>query len=119
MLADPQTVTINAVDQVLPRTSSGKDTATYTKDDGTVIETVSHQYGKRTRRVIRLDQNKIAADSLNPSLNTKSSMGVYLVLDIPTLGFTVTEQTYLAKALLAYLAASSYAALVAFIGGQS
>lgn len=65
MLADPQSVTINAVAQTLPAVARGVNTSTYRKDDQTVGLSVSHQYGKRTRRTVRLDYSKIVADPLD------------------------------------------------------
>nr|UJQ84918.1 MAG: hypothetical protein 2 [Leviviridae sp.] len=62
MLADPQSVTINAVAQSLPAIARGVNTSTYQKDDGTVKLSFAHQYGKRTRRTARLDFSKIVAD---------------------------------------------------------
>jgi hypothetical protein len=123
MLADPQSVTINGVATSLPAVARGTNTSAYANSDGTVKETISHTYGAgksgRTRRLIRLDQNKIAADTYNPTLNTKSAQAVYLVLDNPATGFTVAEQTYLIKALVDYLSASSYAKITNFVNGES
>jgi hypothetical protein len=45
--ADPQSVTINAVAQSLPRVSTGNNESTYLKDDGTVKLSFRHSYGKR------------------------------------------------------------------------
>lgn len=117
--SDPLSVTINAVAQPLPRLGVGNNTAYYQKDDATVKLTASHTYAKRTRRVIRLDFNKIAADPLAPALNAKSSMAAYLVIDQPTSGFSNTEIKYVVDALTAALNASSGALLVKFIAGES
>lgn len=117
--ADPQTVTINAVAQTLARTSSGVNSGVFTKDDGSVKETVSHTYGKRTRRMIRLDHKKIAADPLQPSTNTQFSMSCYLVADVPLTGYTVVEQKQIVDALTAYLTASSGARVTQLLGGEN
>lgn len=117
--ADPQSVTINAVATSLPRTSSGKDTGGFASSDGTVTMSVSHSYGKKTRRVIRLNQSKVSADVLIPSQNVKSSMAVYMVVESPVNGFTNTEIKYLVDALTGYLAASSGAKVTQLLGGEN
>lgn len=120
MFSDPQSVTINAVAQSLPRVSVGSNTSTYTKDDGLVSLSVSHKVsGKRTRRVIRLDHAKIAADPLLAGVNVKATTAFYLVADIPETGYTVTEQKQIGDALVAYLSASSGANLTKILGGES
>ncbi len=117
--ADPQSVTINAVAQSLPRTSSGVNAGVFTKDDGTVKLSVSHQYGKRTRRTIRIDHSKIAPDPLVSAQNIKFSMSVYLVVDVPVTGYTVAEQKQIVDALSAYLSASSGARTTQLLGGEN
>ena len=105
--ADPQSVTINAVAQSLPRTSSGVNAGVFTKDDGLVKLSVSHQYGKRTRRTIRLDHAKIAADPLISSTSVRYSLSAYLVVDMPITGYTVAEAKQIVDALTLYLTTSS------------
>lgn len=117
--AEPQTVTINAVAQTLPRTSSGLNSGAFTKDDGNVKLSVSHNYGKRTRRVIRLDFAKIAADPLQASINLRMNMAAYLVVDTPPAGFTVAEAKQVVDALVGYLAASSGARATQLLGGEN
>jgi len=119
MLADPQSVTINAVANSLPCISRGVNLSSYQKDDGTVKLSISHNYGKRTRRAARLDFSKIAADPLVSAQNIKYSMSAYLVIDVPPTGFTVAETKYVVDALTAYLTASSGAKVTAIAGGES
>lgn len=117
--ADPQSVTINAVANSLPRTSAGVNAGTFTKDDGTVKLSVSHNYGKRKRRTIRLDHSKIAADPLISAQNVGRSMSAYLVVDVPTDGYTIAEQKQIVDALTAYLTASSGARVTQLLGGEN
>jgi hypothetical protein len=117
--ADPQSVTINGSANSLPRVSSGENKGTFKKDDGTVALSVSHQYGKRTRRVVRLDHSKIAADPLMASVNVRLSSSVYLVVDTPETGYTVAEAKQIADGLIAYLSASSGARLTQLLGGEN
>jgi hypothetical protein len=116
--ADPQSVTINAVANSLPRTSSGVNTGAFQKDDSTVKLSVSHQYGSRIRRQLRLDHNKVAPDVFT-SDNTKYSMSAYIVIDAPTTGYTLAEQKQIVDALTAYLTASSGARVTQLLGGEN
>nr|UJQ85668.1 MAG: hypothetical protein 2 [Leviviridae sp.] len=119
MLADPQSVTINAVAQSLPTIARGVNSSVYQKDDGTVKLSISHNYGKRTRRTVRLDFSKIAADPLVSAQNIKYSMSTYLVIDTPVTGFTVAEAKQIVDALTAYLTASTGAKVTNVLGGES
>ncbi len=117
--ADPQSVTINAVAQTLPRVSSGIDSGSFQKDDASVKLSVSSTYGRRNRRTIRLDHRKIAADPLMPSTNTLYTMSTYIVIDVPPTGYTVAEQKQIVDGLTAYLTASSGARVTQILGGEN
>jgi len=117
--ADPQSVTINAVANALPRTASGVNTGSFTKDDGNVALTVSHSYGKRTRRQLRLNVRKIAADPLISSSNILYSMGATLIVDTPVTGYSIAEQKQVVDALIAFLSASSGAKVTQLLGGEN
>ena len=117
--ADPQSVTINAVANSLPRVSSGVNSGSFSKDDGTVKLDVSHAYGKRTRRTIRLTHSKIAPDPLVSAQNIKYSMTAYVVVDVPVTGYTIAEQKQIVDALTAYLTASSGARTTQLLGGEN
>jgi len=119
MLADPQSVTINAVANSLPAVARGVNSSNYQKDDGLVKLAISHQYGKRTRRTVRLDHAKIAADPLISSQNIRYSMSCYLVIDTPITGYTVAEAKQIVDALTAYLTATSGAKVTSVLGGES
>jgi hypothetical protein len=119
MLADPQSVTINAVAQTLPAVSRGVSSSVYAKDDGNVKLSVAHAYGKRTRRSVRLDFRKIAADPLVSAQSIVYTMAAYLVIDTPVTGFTVAEAKQIVDALTAYLTASSGAKVTSVLGGES
>lgn len=116
--SDPQSVTINAVAVTLPRTGSGVNAGTFKSNDGTVQLSVSHAYGKRNRRTIRIDHSKIAADPLL-SENVEFSMSSYLVVDVPPRGYTVTEAKQVVDGLLAYLTATSGAKITQLLGGEN
>lgn len=117
--ADPQSVTINAVAQSMPRTSSGVNTGSFTKDDGTYGLVVSHTYGKRTRRTIRINGKKIAANPFDTTLNQEVSLSCYLVVDVPPQGYTIAETKLVIDGFLAYLTASSGARITQLLGGEN
>jgi hypothetical protein len=116
--ADPQSVTINAVAQTLPRTSSGTNSGIFTKDDGTVSLQVSHSYGNRTRRTARLTHKKIITDPLASDRNLPVSMTFYVVADTPVTGYTIAEQKQIVDAVIAYFTASSGAKVTQLLGGE-
>lgn len=119
-LADPQSVTINAVAQTLPRTATGVNTSTYTKEDGNVILSVQHSYARRTRRSVRLQSKKIAPDPFQSGVNNPVSGSITFVVDMPNGGFyTNAEIKQLADALVGYLSASSGAKITSVLGGES
>jgi hypothetical protein len=113
--ADPQTV----LTQSLPRTGSGPDSGSFTKDDGTRKLDISHNYGRRTRRAIKLTDTKNAADPLNPTINKPYSMSATLVVDVPAFGYTVAEAKVIVDGLVAYLTATSGARVTQLLGGES
>lgn len=101
--ADPQSITVNAVPISLPRTETDKLKALYASTDGNTKLTISHQpSGTRTRRLIRVDSRKVAADPLT-AVNTYQTLGIYLVVDQPTFGFSSDDVKYLANALKSWL----------------
>lgn len=116
MLADPQSVTINAVPFSLPRVLIGNGEATYRSADDTVQMRVSHQDSKgRKRHMVRLDQSVIAADPLTAE-NASQKAGVYIVIDEPSFGFTDTTLDYLVDALIAWFSSANIAKV---LGGES
>lgn len=117
--ADPQSVTIAGVATSLPRTGSGVNTGTFKSNDGTVTLTVSSAYGKRNRRTLRLEHNKVAADPFTTGASTKVSMTAYLVVDTPVNGYTVAQQKEIVDALTAYLTASTGARVTQLLGGEN
>jgi hypothetical protein len=119
MFTDPQSVTINAVANSLPRISSGINSGSFQKDDTTVKLEISHQYGKRNRRLVKLTHSKIAPDPLISSTNIRYSMSINLVVDTPTTGYTVAESKQVVDGLTAWLTASSGANITKLLGGEN
>ncbi len=117
--ADPQSVTINGSAKTLPRTSSGANSGQFTTADQLDKLSISHQYGKRVRHLIRLDDSKIASDPLMSGQSIPVSMSAYLVVDVPTVGYSQAEQAYVVNALTAYLTASTNAKVTQLLGGEN
>lgn len=116
--SDPQTVTIGSAIS-LPRTGQGVSTGNFTASDGNTKLTVSHAYGKRNRRQVRVDAAKVAPDPLISSTNIKYSMSAYLVVDVPPTGYTVAEAKQVVDGLVAWLTATSGANVTKLLGGES
>jgi hypothetical protein len=112
MFSDPQSVTVNSVAKSMPRIKIGTTDATYRTADEEFQFRISHQTTKaRTRRMVRLDQTKIAADPLT-AVNTSQTAGIYLVVDEPKYGFSDSDLDYLVDALVAWLTAGNIAKLL-------
>lgn len=118
--ADPQSITISGTATSLPRVSSGVNAGSFASGDGTLKKSVAHSYGRsRTRRTIRVDLKKIAADPLLSGVNNQYSTSVYLVVDLPAVGFTNTELKNLITGFLSDLTASSGAQMDKLLGGEN
>jgi len=116
--SDPQSVTISGTAISLPRTSVRVNGSTYTSGDGLVAVRGDHTYGRRTRRVLRIDHSKIAADPFTAA-NTKFSMSNYIVFDVPPTGYSVADQTAVYAGFKAMFIASSDALITKLLGGES
>jgi len=117
-LAD-QSVTIDSVAIALPRTGSSLNSGTFQSNDGLVEETVSHQIGKRTRHMFRIDHSKVAEDPFQTTINAKYSMSAYVVFDVPPVGYTVAEQKTVIDGFIAQLTASSGALITKVLGNEN
>lgn len=120
--ADPQSVTFPAPlagTISLPRVSVGQFASSYTSGDGLVTLSASSQIGKRTRRVLRLDHNKISADVFLPTTNVKQNMAVYMVFDVPAVGYSVAEQTAVYTGFKTSFTAGSDLLITKLLGGES
>jgi len=118
--ADPQSLPIFGVTETLPRVSTGVNNSTYQAASGAVKMTVAHQYGKRTRRTIRIQHTKTTPDPLIETHNIRVSASVYVVVDIPAGGaYTNAEVKDLCVALSSYLTASTNANSLKLAGGEN
>lgn len=117
-LSDPQVVTIGGVANTLPRTSSGINSGSFTKDDSTVKLEIIHAYNKRNRHLVKLTTTKYAASPITSSTNVLRSMTVNLSVDVPLEGFTLAEQKDAVIGVLTLLSASSGATMQKVLGGE-
>jgi len=91
MFADPQSVTVNAVAQSMPRVMTDGTSAIYQKSDETFKLTLSHQKTKsRIRSMARIDQRAVVADPLT-AVNDYETLSFYIVIDRPLVGFTAVQ----------------------------
>jgi hypothetical protein len=119
-LADPQVVTFATVNQNLLRVGSGVNSGSFAKDDRSFTLAVSHQYGKRIRRVARFGYQQNVADYLDPSIYRDVSMSATLTFDLPGVPyFNLTTQKQFADMVSAYLTASSGARVTQLLAGES
>jgi len=116
---DPQSVTISAVTTPLPRVSVEDETSSYQSADGLIQLTASHNIGKRTRRMLRLDTSKITSDPFRPSENVKVSMSNYIVFDLPPAGYTNAEALAVYTGFKGLYTASTDALISKLLGGES
>ncbi len=117
--SDPQSVTVNAVAQSMARTGAGASSGSFAHADGTFFLDISHQKGAtRNRRMIKLSQKKITTDPYASDRNINVGMSTYLVVDSPTVGFSVAELKYVVDALVDYLDAASGAKVTQLLGGE-
>jgi len=118
-LADPSSITVSGTTIALPRTSVGEDRSEYTSGDGLNQLTVSHDYGKRIRRMIRFDTSKLSADPFRSDENVTRSMSAYHVIDVPRDGYTAAEALAVWVGLNSLLTASTNAVVAKVLGGES
>jgi len=91
MFTDPQSVTVNAVAQSMPRVKTKDLSSVYQKGDQTFTLTISHTPAKdRIRSMARIDQRAIVADPLT-AVNDYQTLSFYVVVDRPNYGFSMTQ----------------------------
>lgn len=117
--SDPQSVTISGTAIALPRVSTGIGNSEYTSADGLVKLSGSSAYGRRTRRVLRLDHSKITADPFIPANNQKVSMSNYIVFDLPPVGYSNADALAVYAGFKAAFIASSDLLISKLLGGES
>lgn len=118
MFSEPQNLTVNAATVALPRVSFGDRTGTFEKLSAGLRLRFAHVLGKaRTRRTVRLDFEKTAADPLLDGVSKPYSMTASLLIDHPIVGYSTVETEANAKVLVDWLAAPGNLSKV--INGES
>jgi hypothetical protein len=117
--SDPQSITISGSTISLPKVSSGNGSGDYQSADGLVHLGASNHYGRRTRRVLRLDHSKITADPFIPSQNSKVSMSCYMVFDLPVAGYSNADAKAVYDGFKGLYTATSDAVITKLLGGES
>lgn len=116
---DPQSITISGTTIALPRTSVGDDESEYSSADGLTKLSANHSYGRRTRRVLRIDTAKVAADPFKPAENVEVSMSLYMVFDLPVAGYSNTEAFAVYTGFKGLYTGTSDAMITKLLGGES
>jgi hypothetical protein len=125
MYSEPQTtkalsaLTAGAAAATLPRVAFGTNNGAFLSADGMTKLSISHQYGARTRRVVRLDYKQVVADPLIAGVSSVQSASTYLVIDHPPTLLTVATLKGLVENLVTWLGESSSANTVKLLGGES
>jgi len=130
MFTDPLSLTpgtmFDAGAVSLPRTSQSGTTSIYqagplSVNAGSLLRvTASHQYGRRTRRVLRCDYSDNAGATLVSGTTAPRSMSCYVVFDVPNTGqFSATDQLSLFNGLKGTWSATTDALLKKLLGGES
>lgn len=110
MFADPQGILYNAVAKTLPAIGRTDSQSEYrlVDEDGVVYNfTLSHQFGKRNRAVVRLRRDSLSPDPLVPDRNIPVSATCTLTVDFPLTGVTPSEAELLVMAVTSWLGAGN------------
>lgn len=121
---DPQSITYNAVAYTPPRVSSGVNAGSFftTGAAGTTIGLeLSHQYGRRTRRMARLNIGLINPNPFSTGSSAFESSSFYLVVDTPATNGVVDPAVAVlgVNALTGWLTATSNANALKLVQGQN
>nr|QDH89420.1 MAG: hypothetical protein H4BulkLitter221005_000003 [Leviviridae sp.] len=121
-LTDPQKFKeVAGTEVTAPRVSSGDFKSVYETSDGlnklTLSTTTSNS--SRRRHLVRIDVEKIATNPFEEARKEPVSMSVYLVIDRPSTGYSVTESKKLVEGLVGLISASTYTVTEKLLGGES
>lgn len=130
MFTDPITLTpgagFDAGAVTLPRVSQIGFSSLYQASPlsvaaGSILKvSANHQYGKRTRRVLRCDYTDNVGSTLISGTTAPRSMSCYVVFDVPAEGsFTPTDQLSLFNGLKTTWSATTDTLLKKFLNGES
>lgn len=117
MFADPSSVTLSGTAVPLARVRTDGFASDYQSADGSVRLHVEHTTANngRKRHVVRIDQDKVAANPLT-GLSTVQSGSVTFTINVPGYGFAAADDLALFKALMTFLTDANVTRIV---GGES
>lgn len=115
MLSDPQSFTYATTPVSLPAISRGADTSVYRAyvAGAEYTMTISHQFRKRNRAVVRLQRDTVVQDILTPANQVSASMACTLTMDFPVSGLTTADVNNLVQALLGFVGTTGLASRIA------
>lgn len=87
----------------LPRTGLDLDAGNFRSADSSRELVISHQYAKRIRHTARVNFKTLVPDVVSPANNALYTMSAYLVVDAPTYGIPLVDQTYVTLELINWL----------------
>lgn len=120
MLADPQTLTVNAVAKVCARIGSNETTADYVEPEGLFslrTQRIALKSGD-TRHAVTFQQKKVSADPLLEGVSQWRRATVSFAVTTPPAGYTAAEIALLTDAFLDWLRASTDAVVAQLAAGQ-
>ena len=118
-VAEPQSITYNAVAVPLARTGQGMNEGEFNSSDGSFKLQFRHSYNGRARHSSTLSRKALVASPMIPSQNITTIAKSSVTVDLPLQGVTIAEAEFLIKAHLAYLSASTYAIATKLVAGES
>ena len=121
-LTDPQKFKeVAGTEVTAPRVSTGDFKSVYETSDGANVLTVSTSESNsgRKRHLVRIDVSKLATNPTEESKKQTFSTSVYLVIDRPLAGYTVSECKKLVEGLVGLLSASTYSLTEKVLGSES
>lgn len=115
-LADPQSVTVNAIAKSLPRVGMTDSSGRFVTADGKYTLDIQHTFDKKYRHKVELKFVDTVANPLVPSSNMVAETRTYLVIEAPKNGIDSTTVGYVSTALTTF---ANAAFLTKLIGGES
>lgn len=103
----------------LDRISTSLNTSVYANVDKGLKLTISHTYGKRTRRVVRLEHTKIVADPLVSTVSRPVSASVTFTVNLPEFGYSADDALILFTLLGGQMGVGTPTMGAKLIGGQN
>jgi hypothetical protein len=116
---EPLSVVIGGVTTPLPRVDTPDGGTAYRSADGLIVVRASHDYGKRVRRMLRIECSKMSPDVHVADTLVERSMSLYTVFDLPVAGYDNAQALAVWTGYKTLVTASSDLMLVKLLGGES